>query len=72
MVLQVMWAQKRELMRYVRFLIEYSVTIHWKDKNDQVTTTPANIGASLLEVAHKHGIDLEGKTFIDILPLFNT
>lgn len=36
------------------------VTIHWKDKNGQVSTTPANLGASLLEVAHKHGIDLEG------------
>lgn len=34
--------------------------MHWVDKHGTVTTTPAEVGSSLLAVAHRHGIDLEG------------
>jgi ferredoxin len=41
-------------------LLQRSITVHWIDKHGAVTTTPAEVGSSLLTVAHQHGIDLEG------------
>jgi ferredoxin len=37
-----------------------SITIQWKQRDGSVVTTPATLGSSLLNVAHKHDIDLEG------------
>ena len=37
-----------------------SITIQWKQRDGSLVTTPATLGSSLLNVAHKHDIDLEG------------
>jgi ferredoxin len=37
-----------------------TLTIKWIHKDGKETSTPAAVGASLLEVAHRHGIELEG------------
>lgn len=37
-----------------------SITIHWKIKSGEVKETKAKIGSSLLQIAHREEIDLEG------------
>lgn len=37
-----------------------TLSIKWIHKDGRETITPAAVGASLLEVAHRHGIELEG------------
>lgn len=37
-----------------------TVNINWKLKDGSIKTTPATIGMSLLRVAHRNDIDLEG------------
>lgn len=48
-----MWIQ-------VCYLIICSVTINWKLKNGEIKSTVAPIGITLLDLAHKFDIDLEG------------
>lgn len=40
--------------------IDDSVYVNWIHPDGTVKKTPAKIGQSLLEVAHKNGIELEG------------
>jgi ferredoxin len=37
-----------------------TLTVRWIHKDGRETSTPAAIGSSLLNVAHRHGIELEG------------
>mmetsp|Transcript_12518 Transcript_12518/g.37634 ORF Transcript_12518/g.37634 Transcript_12518/m.37634 type:complete len:156 (-) Transcript_12518:120-587(-) len=42
------------------FLSNPTISITWKNKDSDEVTTDAHIGMSLLQVAHRNGIDLEG------------
>jgi ferredoxin-2, mitochondrial len=37
-----------------------TVTINWKNRDGSIISTPAEIGSSLLRVAHKNGVEIEG------------
>jgi hypothetical protein len=41
-------------------LTSFSITVNWKDKHGNITSTPAKVGMNLLTVAHREGIELEG------------
>jgi hypothetical protein len=43
------------------------ITINWKNKNSEIKTTSAKIGSSLLQVAHRDEIDLEGSLHTSLL-----
>jgi ferredoxin-2, mitochondrial len=45
-----------------------SVTINWKNKSGEVKVTTAKIGTSLLQVAHREEIDLEGRSRREVSP----
>ena len=42
------------------FVVFYRATVNWILKNGEVKSITEKVGMNLLEMAHKHGIDLEG------------
>jgi hypothetical protein len=43
-----------------RKLSRRNISIHWKRKDNTILTTDAEVGKTLLQVAHKYNIELEG------------
>ena len=57
----------KSLIRVARFstistrIARRNITVFWKGKNGEIVPTDAKAGETLLQVAHKNGIELEGK-----------
>ena len=55
-------------------LMSRNISIHWKRKDNSTLTTEADVGKTLLQVAHKYNIELEGAcegVWLDLRILFN-
>jgi hypothetical protein len=63
------WQIGSHLKGFVRsFSKQRQVTLQWKLKNGEIQKTPAEIGISFMEIAHRNNIDLEGALSSSFLP----